>query len=373
MIQTQLYPDSVIDFFSTQSIKYIGSKIKIIPYILDLLKYTNGKTILDGFAGSTRVSQALAKSNYNVICNDIAVYTEVFGKCYLQSNKPKKYYQKIINHLNSLLPIEGWFSENYGGYDNDGSAVQSDGKKALWQMHNARKLDAIRQEIEDLNLNSIDKSVAITSLILALDKVDNTIGHFSSYLKNWSPRSYKKLYLEVPNIFPKTQKHEVYRSDIFDIISDKEFDIVYYDPPYGSNNKKMPASRVRYNAYYHIWTSICLFDKPNLFGKASRRADSRDKISASVFEEFKKSIYFDNINKLLKSTNSQYIILSYSSGGNEIVDELYDIINDNGKLIKVVKIPYKKNVMSEMKWTKEWVKDAENGNCEYLFLVGKNG
>ena len=62
----------------------------------------------------------------------------------------------------------------------------------------------------------------------------------------------------------------------------------YFDPPYGSKNDKMPPSRVRYSSYYHIWTSICLFDKPDLFGKVRRRTDTTDKLASSVFEEFRR-------------------------------------------------------------------------------------
>lgn len=51
----------------------------------------------------------------------------------------------------------------------------------------------------------------------------------------------------------------------------------------------MPPSRVRYAAYYHLWTSICLFDKPKLFGKVKRRINTSDRVSASVFEEFRKN------------------------------------------------------------------------------------
>ena len=43
----------------TQSIKYIGSKLKLIPQVLELVKKVDAKTILDGFSGTTRVSQAL--------------------------------------------------------------------------------------------------------------------------------------------------------------------------------------------------------------------------------------------------------------------------------------------------------------------------
>ena len=93
-----------------------------------------------------------------------------------------------------------------------------------------------------------------------MDEVDSTIGHYASYLNDWSPRSYRKMKLRVPKLIPKTNEHEVHHADVFDIVSSIDADLAYYDPPYGSNNDKMPPSRVRYAAYYHLWTSICLFD-----------------------------------------------------------------------------------------------------------------
>ena len=271
----------------TQGVKYIGSKLKLIPQVLELVKKVDAKTILDGFAGTTRVSQALAKLRYTVICNDIAPWTKIFGTCYLLNTKPREAYQPVIDHLNAVQPIDGWFTEHYGGHANGGSAIQADGLKKPWQHHNTRKLDAIRQEIETLNLDSVDKAVTLTSLILALDRVDNSLGHFSAYLKEWAPRSYKDLVLEVPQVFTSAGAHQVYQSDIFDLVPRVSVDLAYFDPPYGSNNEKMPPSRVRYAAYYHLWKSVVLFDKPDLFGKAKRRKDTSDPFAASVFEEFR--------------------------------------------------------------------------------------
>ena len=168
----------------TQGIKYIGSKLKLIPHVLELVNKVNAKTILDGFSGTTRVSQALAKLGYTVICNDAAPWSKVFGTCYLLNTKPKETYQPLIDHLNAVTPIDGWFTEHYGGHANGGCAIQEDGLKKPWQRHNTRKLDAIRQEIETLKLDPIEKAVALTSLMLALDRVDSTLGHFSAYLKD---------------------------------------------------------------------------------------------------------------------------------------------------------------------------------------------
>lgn len=69
----------------TEGIKYAGSKLKLLPYILDLIASVRPRTVLDGFSGTTRVSQALAQLGYSVICNDVAVWSRFFGTCYLLS------------------------------------------------------------------------------------------------------------------------------------------------------------------------------------------------------------------------------------------------------------------------------------------------
>lgn len=349
----------------TEGIKYAGSKLKLLPHILELAAKVKPRTVVDGFAGTTRVSQALAQSGYRVIANDIAVWSKVFGACYLLSPHPREHYQDLIDHLNSLSGKHGWFTEHYAG-----------NTKKPWQRHNTLKLDSIREEIDRLNLNNHERAVALTSLILAMDEVDSTMGHYASYLNDWSPRSYRDMKLRIPRIIPRTREHEVHRGNIFDLVHKIDADLAYYDPPYGSNNDKMPPSRVRYASYYHLWTSICLFDKPELFGKANRRADTSDVLSASVFEEYRRNeagrfIVVEAIERLLRETRARHIILSYSSGGRATAEELNEVMRSAGRLIEVVEVDYKRNVMGGMRWTHEWVRDAEEANREFLFLIEK--
>ena len=379
MSPLSLFEDIVSYAPKTEGIKYAGSKLKLLPYILQMAQKTGAKTVLDGFAGTTRVSQALAQTGYQVISNDISVWSKVFGTCYLCSSQPPKHYQNLINHLNALPGKDGWFTEHYGGEPENkgGDLEKGDALKKPWQKQNAQKLDAIREEIEALSLPDEEKAVALTSLILALDEVDSTLGHFASYLKEWSPRSYRPLLMKLPRLIPHSGQHTVLRGDIFDCLASIKADLAYYDPPYGSNNEKMPPSRVRYAAYYHLWTSVCLFDTPDVFGKAKRRCDTSDSISGSVFEEFRKNesgqfIALNAIKRLLENTTSPFILLSYSSGGRATAQELQDIISSVGKLREMMEIDYKRNVMGNMRWTNDWVREAEETNRELLFLIEKN-
>ena len=359
----------------TEGVKYSGTKLKLLPYILSIIDSLPVQRIFDGFSGTTRVSQALAKCGYQMISNDLAIWSKIFGECYLKGVKNTQ-LQKKIDYLNALKGREGWFTKYYGGKANGGISLHSDGKKKIWQIHNTKKLDVIRPEIDKIADNLIERSILLTSLILALDKVDNTLGHYASYLREWSPRSFNKLTLSMPLIERKHNRHRIMNKDIFKALPKIKADLSYFDPPYGSNNKKMPPSRVRYASYYHIWTTVCLNDQPELAGKTNRRADSKDQIASSIFEEFRKDekgkfIALNAIKKLIEECSSPYILLSYSNAGRATKEEICEIITSQCKTARLFSIDYKRNVMSGMRWTYDWTKEKENKNTEFLFLMQK--
>lgn len=363
-----MHKDFLQRSIKTEGIKYAGSKLKILPYIVELVSELDGvQSVLDGFSGTTRVSQAFGQMGFDTSSNDISAWSEVFARTYLVSSKSDAYYQEIIDHLNNLIPYQGWFSDNYGG------SVEE--KKKPFQLKNTQKLDAIRDEIDQLNLDWDDQCVLLTSLIYALNLVDSTMGHYVAYLSDWSPRSFNDMVLKLPSRFAHGHNNQVTKADIFDTIATNEYDFVYYDPPYGSNNEKMPPSRVRYNSYYHIWTTVVQNEKPELFGKANRRLDSSDRVATLVFEEFRKDEQgnykaMNALSELINKTRSRYILLSYSSGGRATKSNLNDIISSSGKLLKAIEIDYQKNVMSNMRWTNEWI-NSDDKYHEYLFLMEK--
>ena len=89
------------------------------------------------------------------------------------------------------------------------------------------------------------------------------------------------------------------------------------------------------------------------------------------WSRYRQQIVVEAIERLLRQTKARHVILSYSSGGRATADELNDVISRSGKLIDVVEVDYKRNVMGGMRWTNEWVNDAEQTNREFLFLIEK--
>jgi adenine-specific DNA-methyltransferase len=354
----------------TEGIRYSGSKKEILPKILEMSEKLDVKNVLDAFAGTTRVSQMYKNFNYNVDCNDISHYSKVFGNCYLINNNPKQFFKEKIDYLNNLEGKIGWFSENYGGSSNSTTSVQSDGKKRPFQLHNTMRLDSIRSEIDKISDNEIEKSVLLTSLILALDKVDNTLGHQVSYLKDWSARSYNKMVLEVPELIVKEGEYNSFSQDIFTI--DKKYDLVYMDPPYGTNNEKTKTTRVRYASYYHLWTTVVKNDQPKVFGAANRREDaSSDTLpgAISVFENTNYNNVVNSVINLIKNINTKYIIFSYNNKSKIKIDDLIAIFSQYN-LIETLPFSHKENIQKKLTTNKNYMGDTKE-NLEYLFLIEK--
>ncbi len=361
---------------TTEGIRYTGSKREIIPKILALIQEhcPDVKTILDGCAGTTRVSQALRKNGFAVTANDLAEYTQTFGRCYLQNTKPATHYQPWIDQLNNLDGESGWFTKHYGGVittPDKENAVQSDGKKRPWQIHNTQKLDAILTKIPQFTSDPIEKSVLLTSAILAMDKVDNTMGHQVAYLKKWPKRSYDPIHLVVPSLIPTGKPCQISQRSIFDI--PEYYDLIYLDPPYGTNNQKTKTTRVRYRSYYHLWTTVCRNDQPTLHGAALRRQDaSSDGLpgAISVFENTNHQIVFEATKKLIAQLNCKYVLFSYGNKSKLSEADLREIFNEY-KVLAFSIFDHKENAMKSATTNAEWLGDQTKYQ-EFLILVEKD-
>lgn len=353
-----------------ESIRYSGSKDKILPKINLAIQDIPIKCVLDGFSGSSRVSQYFKYKGYNTTSNDLAIYSKHISECYLNANKPHSHYLEIINHLNNLTPIHGWFSENYGGINNNGTSIQSDGLKRPFQMHVTEKLDAIRNEIDCLYpTECVDKSVLLTSLMLALDNVCNDMGHHVSYLKDWSKKSFKNLHLKVPKYTIDNLNHNVLSGDVFDVKG--KFDLCYFDPPYGTSNEKTKTTRVRYFSYYHLWTTVCKNDNPILIGSSKRRYDvSSDSLPGAIseFESTKDNVVEDSFKLLCSSFDTEYTLISYSNRSKIKIDRLIEIISGFQKIKCVDKFDHNPNSQTFSIKNGEWKNDVKEPNLEYLIL-----
>jgi adenine-specific DNA-methyltransferase len=145
-----------------------------------------------------------------------------------------------------------------------------------------------------------------------------------------------------------------------------------------SNNEKMPPSRVRYASYYHVWTTIILNDRPELFGKALRRKDTSDTDVSFVIEFHDLhdlSVLLQDFVQFFRRCPPPGTIRENDPAGTCISYEARNRLNGDKSLTDWVASELLKNRrgnMANMKWTNEWIRDAEGPNREFLFLLEKN-
>lgn len=354
---------------SFKTIRYSGGKSKILPKITQIINHLNVKTALDGFSGSGTVSNYFKSIGFQTTSNDLAPYSKVLSETFLLAGDNKRELNEIIQHLNSLNPTDGWFTDNYGGEFNNGSTIQPDGTKRPFYIDVTRKLDSIREEIDNLYpTDCIDKSVLLTSLLIALDSKCNDMGHQVSYLKDWTSSSLRPLHLELPYWKVDDLNHKVYNKNVFDI--NDSFDLVYFDPPYGTANQQTKTTRVRYFSYYHLWTTVVKNDKPNLFGVSNRREDvSSDKKEGAIsdFEHLKHDVVIESFNRLL-DFDSKYTLISYSNRSKISIPDLVDLIKNKHNIIDIFEFDHKENSQANSTINSKYKINYSENNKEYLIL-----
>ena len=358
--------------FETEGVRYTGSKRALIPKIHELIHTLPIRSALDAFAGTTRVSQYLKSAGYDVQTNDLAPYSTIFGRCYIENcDVERPTLDEKIKHLNQLKPVDGYFTEFFGGEDDGTGAVQaSDGKKKPFLVKNTRKLDAIRDEIDRIAEDKIEHAILVTSLINGLDQIESTLGHQVAYLSKWAPRAYNDLVLRRPRLIPGDGTYRTSRLDAGKIPN--RFDLAYFDPPYNTNNTHTPTTRVRYASYYHFWTTVVLNDKPESIGASNRRLDcSSDTLPGAIskYESTKYDVVLSEIEQLITNVDARYVLFSYSNKGKVEIKDLENIFSRH-KILAVEKISHRENVQKLLTSNREWLGD-QAANFEYLFLVEK--
>ena len=347
----------------TKGIRYLGSKSKIIPLIVDVVEGLNidDKSIIDVFTGTTRVAQAFKSVGYKVTTSDLAWASTAYSHAFICNDGDVKHLQTYIDELNELEGVEGWLTKNYC----NGSAIKRDGSTIaiqVWKPKNGKKADAIRDHINNLQLEAWEKNYLITSLIFALDKVDNTVGLQQAYLKGWkSPRVDKDLKLELlPSFEGQVGTHIC--GDALKIDYPKA-SVAYLDPPYTSAD---------YSTYYHIWDSIAKWDKPEVGLSTNRRidrvksSDKRDEGMKSPW--YSKKTALEATKKLIDRLPVKYCVFSYSDEGLISYDDMEALCKEY-KSYKFYQQEHQRHVMggigagAKEKYNKK--------NTEYVIVIEK--
>ena len=350
--------------YTTHGVRYLGSKAKIIPLILEVIEGlgVEDKTVIDVFAGTTRVAQALKKAGYKVTTSDLAWASEAYSKAFVCNDGNMDHLRPIIDQMNKLQPVAGWLTENYC------DVLSKDGNENIvrvWKPKNGKKADAARDYIDTLDISDVDKNYLIACVIFALDKVDNTVGLQQAYLKEWkSTRSDDDMVFKMlPSVPGPAGQHMT--GDAL-LLEYPEASIAYIDPPYTAAD---------YSTYYHIWDSITKWDKPEVGLKTNRRIDrvksseKRDMDMASPWYSSKGALKATK--ELVDRLPVKYCVFSYSDEGLISYDEMIGLC-EQYKSYKVHSKIHDRHVMSRIgAGGKKAEKANKKKNVEFVIVIEK--
>ncbi len=310
-----------------QNRKYLGSKFRLLDFLKETILSRAGRfeVFADLFAGTGIVGKCFNNRDCRVIANDLLYSNYVVNRAFLTSrgdNVDLERLGDLTPELNASPPIEGYVFHSYGG--------------TYFSRDNAAKIDAVRQAIDRVyeagRCSEQERYVLLAGLLLAVDKVANTVGQYDAFLKhidredlNSSERHLrdsnvdKPLRLLLPALdIDANGGNEVYNTDANLLVRDLEADVLYLDPPYNTR---------QYVDCYHVLENIMRWEKPRLYGKTKKF--QRDNLKSRFS---RKSEAFQALSELIEAARAEHIFLSYNSEGVIDAEAIAGIFREKGRL-----------------------------------------
>ena len=271
-----------------QNRRYLGNKHKLLGFITKVVEEKCGTvgTFCDIFAGTGVVGEKF-NNKTKIISNDLLYSNYVCLQAFLGvDEKLQNGVCEKIAHLNNLSSDEeNYFSEHFGG--------------TYFTEENARKIGVIRGEIDKIAESENERSVLIGSLLYAVDKVANTVGHYDAFRKLLD--NHRPIKLLVPDIdYLSNKNNEIYNEDANNLIKQISCDVLYMDPPYNSR---------QYSDAYHVLENLAEWKKPKVVGVGKKMNRSHIK------SEYCTNKAMGAFAELISDADCKHILLSYNNTG----------------------------------------------------------
>ncbi|HUF30459.1 MAG TPA: DNA adenine methylase [Gemmatimonadaceae bacterium] len=312
--------------------RYIGNKTRLLPFIRSAIRKLElaPGSAHDAFAGTASVGRALKADGWVVASSDLMTYSFVMQRAYVVAQRAPSFaalragdpdlrralrspalraraaqrggevLHAVAEYLSRWVdPERGFVSRHFAPA----------GGRMFFTDENAGRIDIARRLLHEwleAELISDDAyALLLAALLEGADRVANTAGVYTSYIKEWQPNALKPLNLApVLPIGGATGSTANQLDAVATAAMLGPVDLLYIDPPYNSR---------QYSGYYHVpeviargWfdTVPVLHGKTGLLRDGSQRSDwcSPRKVGNAL-------------RSLLDSSGARHVLVSYNSEG----------------------------------------------------------
>ena len=298
--------------------RYLGNKYSLSNFIRKIVDENckNINIVVDIFSGTGAVSNTF--KDKILITNDILYSNYISNYAWFGSEKYSiKRIIELIYYYNQVKTKENnYMRENFAN--------------TFFSADDCSKIGYIREDIEEKyknkEINFKEYAILITSLLYAMDKIANTVGHYDAYRKNVDFE--KKLVLNV--LLPEetiNSNNICYNLDSNELIKRIKGDLLYLDPPYNSR---------QYCDAYHLLENVARWEKPEVYGVARKMDRTSLKSDYCMIKATKA------FEELIENADTKYILLSYNNMSNKGNDRSNAKISDKD----IIRILSKKGKVS---------------------------
>ncbi|WP_332457943.1 DNA adenine methylase [Neisseria weixii] len=234
--------------------RYSGSKFKLLAFIENVIRThcRDCHTFTDLFGGTGVVAHHF-NDRFRIQINDTLSGNFLAYQTFFAAEPVNwPHIKEWIDGYNQLtdMPSENYYLRHFAGI--------------FLSRQNMLKVGIIRDDIDALfaqgKINARERAVLITSLLYAIDRIANTVGHYDAFRRSGDLA--KPLVLRLPQTQEAhNQGNQIFQQDANELVKSIRSDIVYIDPPYNSR---------QYGDAYHFLENVAVNAKPEVHGVARK-------------------------------------------------------------------------------------------------------